>query len=561
MTCYKCGTDNPDGINVCCRCGAEMECRAIDEQQLDDAQQVSAFSLNIEGEQPEKKRKPVGIILAIVGVLLVAAVLAALLIPACRAFFVRTFQSPEKLMYTVYSDAVESAVDSANVNAGEKDSFASKTDTHILLGDQVISMAASMLYSQPEDLEALSDIGISCTVDSRDELTRMLLTLSLSGTDIAGAEQYFDGNTGELYIALPDLQEQALLINDMLNSEDMETLEEFSNLKVDKQLLKTLTLRYMKQYFDAFETVNKASETVQLQGISQKLTVLDAKITDRAQTQVMIEILNAMKVDQDVKQFVESFASIAGDGCYEDFLESLDSAVSDMEDRLEDLSGENVFEIRTYLNGKNEIVGFAVCQQEAEQSTDEISLITVMDGRQAAQRIVLGDDLTVEGSGGYAEGLSMVYTGWYQDKEIMEVKVENLSRDAYGYSGKLTFIPAKEVVSGILEEMDMDSSIAQAVNLLDFSVELTLDSGENGKKTGISLMAGSSMLVGLTHESQPHQSESFALPENYISVDDVEGLSAWTESLQTEGLEKIMERLEEAGLSNLLLTFAAMMMQ
>ena len=153
MNCLKCGFENPDGAKFCNCCGVELENRVISEEQLNDrqpeemydavpAEQESAFQLNMEGNQPEKRRSPVGIILAAVGVLLVAAVLVMLLVPACRAFVVRTFQSPEKLMYNVYSEAVSGAMENVDTAALEQKA-SSKTDTHLLLGDQVVSLAAS----------------------------------------------------------------------------------------------------------------------------------------------------------------------------------------------------------------------------------------------------------------------------------------------------------------------------------------------------------------------------------------------------------------------------------
>ena len=332
MNCLKCGFENPDGAKFCNCCGVELENRVISEEQLNDrqpeemydavpAEQESAFQLNMEGNQPEKRRSPVGIILAAVGVLLVAAVLVMLLVPACRAFVVRTFQSPEKLMYNVYSEAVSGAMENVDTAALEQKA-SSKTDTHLLLGDQVVSLAASMLYSQPEDLKALSDISVSCVINTQEDAQMMDLTLLLSGTEIVSAEQYTDQKNGKMYIVLPELNQQALMIDtsDIYDAETIKQLDELAQMNVDKKLLETLALRYMKQYFDAFESVEKTSKTVQLQGVTQKVTVLEATITERAQYEVLIAIFEALKTDQDAKQLIESLTPLLGENGYEDFL-------------------------------------------------------------------------------------------------------------------------------------------------------------------------------------------------------------------------------------------------
>ena len=295
MICLKCGFENPDGANFCNCCGAEMNQPTIDEQQLNAAypeetmdetsvEQGSAFQLNTEGFQPEKKRISGGIIVALVGVVFAAAVLALALVPTCRAFFIRTFRSPEKLLYTAYSEYVEEAVDNAEDILDQENDGAVKTDTHLLLGDQVISIAATMLYSQPENLEALSDIGISCINNKQDDLSMTQVTLSLSDTDIVDAQCYVDKMNGKLYIAFPGIQEQAILIDTGAGMDEnyRTMIEDLSNLEVDEEHLELLLLRYMKVYFDAFESVDKSSKTLQLQGISQKVTVLDSVLTEKA---------------------------------------------------------------------------------------------------------------------------------------------------------------------------------------------------------------------------------------------------------------------------------------
>lgn len=573
MICLKCGFENPDGVNFCSCCGAEITNQPIDEKQLCDEQpeemmgtvlpeEENAFQLNLEGMKPEKKRTPLAIIFALVGVVLAAA-LVFMLVPACRAFFVRTFRSPDKLLYTVYRDAAEGAIDNMDDIAFEQNDGAVKTDTHLLLGDQIISLAASSLYSQPEDLQALSDIGISCVSSSQNDLKKMLFTLSLSGTEIIDAEYYEDRNNLKHYVVIPELQEQAILIDtgDAFDAEDQKMLEEFYQYDVDEELLRTLTLRYMQIYFDGFESVEKSNKTLQLQGVSQKVTALEACMTEKALYQVMVNIFEAMKTDPEVKQFVESLVPFMGDSSYEDFIEMLDELITDLNSKLADGSFEYEFIVKTYINSRNDIVGAGLTYIEQEETKEAFSYITVRDGRQLAHKIVIAEDWVVEGSGIYDEGYTANFNSWYQGKEVLEVKVDGFVKNEQGFAGKLTFIPTKDTVSGILNEMGMSDMLAQAANLMDVSVEVILDSKETGSTTKVSLMAGSSMLLGVTYSSEPCQSEAITLPESYVSIDDEEAGSAWAEGIRMEGVEKIMERLEEAGLSELLTAFASLMMQ
>lgn len=573
MICLKCGFENADGANFCNCCGAEINIRPIDEQQLNDEQspemmddvpveEESAFQLNLEGIKPEKKRTSLAIILALVGVVLAAA-LVLMLVPSCRAFFVRTFRSPDKLLYTVYSDAAVDTIDNMDDIALEQNDGAVKTDTHVLLGDQIISLAATSLYSQPEDLQALSDIGISCVSGSQDDLKKMLFTLSLSGTEIIDAEYYEDQKNMKHYVLIPELQEQAILLysGDELDAEYMQMLEKFYQYDLDEELLKTLTLRYMQIYFEGFESVEKSSKTLQLQGVSQKVTALEACMTEKTLYQVLINIFETMKTDGEVKQLVESLKPFMGDSSYEDFLKMLDELIADVNSELADGSFEYEYIVRTYINSRNDIVGAGLSYIEENETKEAFSYITVRDGRALAHKIVIGEDLVIEGSGTYDKGYTANFNSWYQGKEFLEIKVEGLTKREQGYAGKMTIIPTKDAISGILTDMGLDSSVIQAANLMEFTVELTFDKNETGKTVKASLMAGSSMLLGVTHSEEPCQPETITLPENYVSIYDEDAAAAWAEGIRMEGVEEIMERLEEAGLSKLLTVFASLMMQ
>lgn len=576
MFCKKCGSEIADGAMFCCHCGEAQSApvsqeqpavEAVEENYATPAENENAFDLNVEGEEPvgkERRRIPVAAILVAAGVLVLALAVILLMLPAGRGFVTRTFQSPEKLMYTAYADAVEKAVEqSGTVSAGwDKKDPSAKLDAHLLLGDQVLSLIAGAMEAQPEDFEALSDIGLSCTLDSQDNLKKLSYALSLSETDILTAQQYLDMENNQMFISIPDLHEQALMVKlgEGLTDEDLTQMQALTELDMDRDMMKKLLLRYMEQYFEAFENVEKDSQTFQLQGVSQKLFVLETSISEKTQYEAFMKILEALKTDEDMKRLVESCASVLGEDCYQEFLEAVDDAISDTQFEIDHLSDDSEYIIKTYLNNKNEIVGFALSYQEAEELTEAISYISLRDGKDIANKLMVDEDLVMEGSLTYDEGFNGSYIVWFEDVEILEVKVEGLDKKTDGLTGKIRILPSKKSIENILGAIGLEGSAASLTSFLDFSLDVTMGVHETGKSLDISLMAGNSLLVGLNTTVQNRTSDEITLPESYANVNDEEQMEQWANGLKIDGLTNILSRLDEAGLSDELMTVIYMLL-
>lgn len=579
MFCKKCGSEIADGVMFCGQCG-EPQGTPVPQEQPEEpvAETVTdnyaapvenddAFDLNVEGEEPAKKERrriPLAAILVAAGVLVLAVAVILLMLPAGRGFVERTIQSPEKLMYTAYSDAVENAIDQSDTVSGawEKQDTSVKLDAHLLLGDQLLSLIASAMEAQPEDFEALSDIGLSCTLDSQDDLKKLSYALSLSKTDILTAQQYIDMENNQMFISIPDLNEQALMMDmgEGLTEEDMAQMQALTELDIDRDAMKTILLRYMEQYFEAFENVEKDSQTFQLQEVSQKLYVLEASISEKAQYEAIMKILEALKTDEDVKRLVESCASALGEDCYQEFLEAVDEAISDTQFEIDHLYDDNEYIIKTYLNNKNEIVGFALSYQEAEELTEAISCISLKDGKDIANKLVVGEDLVLEGALIYDDGFNGSYIVWFENVEILEVKVENLDKKADYLTGKIRILPSKKSIENIMGAMGLEGSAASLTSFLDFSVDITMGVHETGKSLDISLMAGNSLLLGLNTSVYDRTSDAITLPESYADVNSEEQMEQWANGLQIDGLTTIINRLDEAGLSDELMSVIYMLL-
>ena len=156
MFCNQCGGKIPDNVKFCPNCGALVG-NIPEEPVAPTAQEPeNGFAFTPQPDfdgQPENKKPKMGkgkiALLAVLGVVVVAAIVALLNMNAIRAFFVRN-SSPASFMQTVEGDAMGSMVDSLSntygrllESAGKPGGFTGSVE--IELSDSTMTMLNAML--------------------------------------------------------------------------------------------------------------------------------------------------------------------------------------------------------------------------------------------------------------------------------------------------------------------------------------------------------------------------------------------------------------------------------
>ena len=132
---------------------------------------------------------------------------------------------------------------------------------------------------------------------------------------------------------------------------------------------------------DGFGKVKKSSETVEIDGISQKLTVLDAYMSEENAINMCIAVLETAKNDQDRKQVILQFGQqIAADmpvfdedepysaeDLYNEFLVSIDGQLEKLREELNNLDMTEEICLTFYMDNDFQIAGCKVTDVDGEE--------------------------------------------------------------------------------------------------------------------------------------------------------------------------------------------------
>ncbi len=542
MLCMKCGWENPDGAKFCNNCAAPLapdddswtaEVNEEDLPSLNDMDEIAEDSIKDTPLQESYNRKPLprGIWIAALGILLVGALAITLMLPTVRGFFKRTFTAPDKLLSDVYSGSTEHIFSTLDENRDSGSDKSFQSDIHLLLGDRVMNLLA--LFTNAENIKGLSDIGMQVDVSVQDSLLQSDYTLTMGDSEILTAQQYVDRDNQEMWLALPQLHQQALYM-------DFADSESFSVPELDYKKLEAVTQKYLQIFLSGFQNVEKTRKTVKLQELSQKMTVLEASIPHRAMNELSVQMLTAMKEDADILDIY------AGDR--EEWIRLLDNRIAALQAEPEDI--DNTYILRTYLNKRNSIVGISLLSMANTQQTEIFSCITVQDGKKLAQKFVLDNDLVMVGSCAVEQTLTGNYQMYYKGEDVCSIALTDCVIKGAKHSGSLQIIPSKQAVENLLKDIEPDIALIGVSELIDFKLDVCWEKSDSDTACDISLMAGDAMLLGITWDAAQKEPDPVQIPENYVDANSEEALQQWISGMK---LEEFLSGFKQAGFPGLFL--------
>jgi len=308
--------------------------------------------------------------------------------------------------------------------------------------------------------------------------------------------------------------------------------------------LEDMINRYIGIILDQMKDVEKTEETVEVDGLEQKLLVMTAEFSANDILDAATALLEEARDDEQVKDLLVGFAEIAGEDAAsieEYYTEGLDEMIASIDDAREDAPKGKFLTLETYLDSKDNIVGRTVTVS-AEGQKVKISYITVTEGDKFAFEADVADAATVTGSGTIKDGKS---TGEYvlemMGVEYLTLKTENFyTTDSGAFSGTFALYPE----SALLDEMDLDSSILQLIGS-NVGIQVSLDTTTETPSASFGILAGSTELISIGVSSKTGKAGSIALPEVTVDVNDDAAGYAWLEDLD---LDTVLKNLEKTGI-------------
>lgn len=534
-----------------------------------NAEDAPELTLNTEGviEEKKPKKKKTGIIIACAAVLVVAIVLCCVFLwkPIC-ATFNWIFLSPEKNLEMVYDQAVVSAFDG---DASEVNSMSSVDFTNMgyageveISADKTITGLLST-YAE-EDLSWLESASISYDASILNEMAKLDYELKVNKTHILDVEQVIDFATMDQYISLPEFSDTALYVqtySDMDSlmeydpyasmTDSIGMLESIMEICPSQEVLETIVRRYVGVFTNGFGSVEKSSETVEVGDLKQNLRVLTATMDEGDMLEMVLNLMETLRDDDDIKDIIQELESLTGEsGLYDEFCDSLDEGIAELDSVDPDDMGNFKITFVTYLNASNEIVGNTVKVSESGMKVEVLHWVKVISGNKFAVEVIVADDIVLEGEGTGGKAHNATYTLSVLDEDILEVEmIDFVSDSKKGSSGKMVVTPTEFFLESILEEAEVDSSVAAIISSQNPAIQIEFSGTQDNAKIVYSLLANSKKMLTLSVSAKPKSPSAIELPKNYTADEE-----EWSASIDNESSKQTMlSRFKAAGFPEALL--------
>ena len=564
MFCKNCGNPTEGEATLCPQCAAAQPA-PVEEQ--------PGFTVSNGEVRPPKKGKGKLIALIAGAVALVLVLAAVFCWDSLAGMFQRSFGSPEEYFVYVHEQAADEVIAQLRENYSKNSGTALSAtegayahELHLLLGGELISILNS---SGDMDLSWLSDIALTVDTDTQDKLSSVKMGIGLGDKTALSVDALVDMENLSVYLGLPGLAEGYV----QCTAEDMKeagvTMPDPAQQKQileqilpDEKALFAVLERYTDLLLSKVKTVTKEEKTVTVGGISQKMVVLEAKITEADLTDMALAVLEQAKTDAELEKLLDQFSAYENSvmestrqqmseyyteeelneyfpevDYHAEMLEAIPDAIADIQESKAEASEQNYFLLTGYVTPEHELAGhtFAVYTEGVKEEID-FSYITVKDGKNSAFEAKI-QQVQITGSGAEVkDAFSGSYTVSDVEHTYGTLTLENVTEN----SGVLSFTASSE----LLESMGAEEAVSSLLSLTQPTLKLTYSGSEKDLAMKLELLAGDKLFAGITWDAKVVEAGNLQLPADAVRLQDQQALLEWVNTIQSE---KLMENLTDAG--------------
>ncbi len=476
--------------------------------------------------QPQKKSKKPLVIGIIAAVVVLCVVLGALFLP-------KLFMSDKDRMHSLEKEAVHEALNTYK-NAVEESGLQKGT---VALDIEPGQYLADLAKNQGVDISWLKKAKITTTTDSKDNVNASRVRLSLNDTEVACLDLLTDSKTNTSLIGLDGLAPGYGKIDQKAIGTLITGLRSIDNEKATALNEKATALieKYFAMAVDSIENVKKTSEEITAAGVTEKVTVYTAAISERQSLEIGKKVLTAALDDAEVKAFLEkaypTLSSMVGKGSsgFEEFYLNYQIRINDqLRDITEQLTGasDDAVMLLTEYVSHDKITGIKVSMP---QEGSEYSAVLALKGTDfGVQATVNGETvLTGTGSGNiFTASVNGDFRVYVNGSVYANIKLTDYNMKAF--KGTVEISLTKDAWSNIVT----DSSTAAMLSTASLKIDMAKE-----KSTLDAVVAGQPFVKASVTKSEP---EKLSFDTNVNSVD----ISEWS---QTINYSELMKRLADAG--------------
>ena len=517
-------------------------------------------------DKKPKKKLWTKVLPAVIAVVLIAAILfnlsyftglAIKLFGSDAAYF----EYVEAKEFKHYANTISSYYDAILLNNLESDQSADVAlNLHLdNLAPELLSLAGLNASSIP-DLSWLSNITLNLSTNTYKDLQSVGVGLALSDVNILSLSAILDMANEALYLACPELTDYTLFAEIELNPDefgillqtDPKAAKQFADILPSEKEFKKLLIKYVNIALESIEKGSSFSETVKVNDLKQKCTVLEITVTQRDLVNIAEAIIEEAVEDKQIKEIITKLEKyLISQGLSEyvdpDDLDLYGEFVSTAKNALRSLAGarlyasrDELFTIKDYVNGKHEIIGREISVEDEQL----LYYITVQDGKKFASYAEIGA-VCFEGEGTKrGDKTNGDYTFTVDDQTLFELNVEDFDTKSIE-SGFLNGTFRVKPLPALFAQSDMDSGTATMLFLLSPAVELKYNSSKKASTVELNLLSKNAVLAGVTLDARLSGGKSVSVNKsNLLDVDDDESGTVFLASLK---FGSVLNKLKQAG--------------
>lgn len=469
--------------------------------------------------QPQKKSKKPLVIGIIAAVVVLCVVLGALFLP-------KLFMSDKDRMHSLEKEAVHEALNTYK-NAVEESGLQKGT---VALDIEPGQYLADLAKNQGVDISWLKKAKITTTTDSKDNVNASRVRLSLNDTEVACLDLLTDSKTNTSLIGLDGLAPGYGKIDQNAIRASITGLTSIDNEKAT-----ALIEKYFAMAVDSIENVKKTSEEITAAGVTEKVTVYTAAISERQSLEIGKKVLTAALDDAEVKAFLEkaypTLSSMVGTGSsgFEEFYQNYQNSIND---QLRDITGQltgagdDAVMLLTEYVSHDKITGIKVSMP---QEGSEYSAVFALKGTDFGAQVTVNGETVLTGTGSgniFTASVNGDFRVYVNGSVYANIKLTDYNLKEF--KGTVEISLTKDAWSYIV----IDSSTAAMLSTASLKIDMAKE-----KSTLDAVVAGQSFVKASVTKPEP---EKLSFDTNVDSVD----ASEWS---QTINYSELMKRLADAG--------------
>ena len=467
--------------------------------------------------------------------------------------------------------------------------FGAEAEIELMLGDMLIDLLEEQIFGGDTgmDFSFLSNIGLDMEIESNSELAQMQIALGLNDTEIIALAMLF--NMESAWVGVPDLSNSYLEMNFADLGIDLEAatatvpswVTTIDQYMPSEETLATILNRYLALVVKEIDSVERTTETLTLDGLSQEATKLDVKIYEQDALDAVKAVLTAAKTDNDIKKIVEDFGDFYNDmmaemyaeydmqfeevDAYAEFTKLIDETLNELPAQAE--TTDSYIGLILYVDDDHNVIGCSLdmgviytqtapnvstngyAATSASDSDQEsyivFSYYTVTEGNNFKTIFEVAEEMKVTGSGTINNGkINGTFAFTAEGITGLTIELKNYETNNKDFaSGTIIIKPTKDLLNMMdgVDELPFD----------DIGLQLDVDITGDKYDITMKLIGDDAMVVGLALKLATKTPGNIKIPTNTVDINDQTALMNWVAGID---FDEIIDNLGDAGVPSELLS-------